>query len=164
MNSHVRIFTKRWEIQGTVARWGPQQSQMTRAGVRWQYVRSGGTPVTGSWKMAALTSAPVSLIFPPPRSLSERITSLSHIYKQMHHLSNDQLWASISGICVISLRLFRILKRIIIFSTLRRFNNLGEQKHSSLFLLVQLGYVTGTITENIATENIQVWLVGPYLS
>lgn len=47
--------------------------------------------MTGSWKMAALTSAPVSLIFPPPRSLSERITSLSHIYKHMHHLSNDQL-------------------------------------------------------------------------
>lgn len=53
-----------------------------RVGVMWQLVRLGGTPTTGSWKIARLTSAPVSLTFLPSRSLSERITSLRNVYQR----------------------------------------------------------------------------------
>lgn len=61
----------------------------------------------GSWKISRLTSAPASLTFLLPRSLSETIT----FPKQMHLLSNNEIGA-VGGKYIISLRLFRILKII----------------------------------------------------
>lgn len=61
----------------------------------------------GFWKISRLTSAPASLTFLLPRSLSETIT----FPKQMHLLRNKEI-GTVSGKYIISLRLFRILKII----------------------------------------------------
>lgn len=54
-----------------------------------------------------ISSAPTTLILLLLRPLSERITFL----KEIHLLSNNELWGLITGKCFISLRLFRTLER-----------------------------------------------------